>query len=114
MKDWIKKRLVFLDQQWPYNFTENEGQIAANSHTIFPNPSNEKLTIQLSSAISGDVLTEIFSTDGSLLQKKRISIENGQINLGFSGMNSLNPGLYMVRITRNEQILVTEKIMKIN
>ncbi|MEI8114269.1 MAG: CotH kinase family protein [Bacteroidia bacterium] len=114
MKDWIKKRLVFLDQQWPYNFTETIGQLAANSYTIFPNPFHEKLTIQLSPTISGDALAEIFSTDGSLIQKQRISIVNGQINLGFSEMNSLIPGLYMVRITRNDQILLTEKVMKIN
>jgi len=114
MKEWIKKRLVFLDQQWPYNFTETIGQLAANSYTIFPNPFHEKLTIQLSPTISGDALAEIFSTDGSLIQKQRISIVNGQINLGFSEMNSLIPGLYMVRITRNDQILLTEKVMKIN
>jgi hypothetical protein len=114
MKDWIKKRLVFLDQQWPYDFTGTEGQLASNSYTIYPNPFSEKLTIQFSSAISGDALAEIFSTDGLLLQKKRISIENGQISVGFSGLNPLNPGLYMVRIIQNERILLTEKIMKIN
>ena len=114
MKDWIKKRLVFLDQQWPYNFTGTEGQLASNSYAIFPNPFNQKLTIQLNPAISGDGFAEIFSTSGSLLQKRRITIENGQIDLVFSGMNPLNPGLYMVRIIHDEQILLTDKIMKID
>ena len=114
MKDWIKKRLVFLDQQWPYNFTETKGLLAFNSCTIFPNPFNEKLTIQLSSTISGEGFAEIFSTSGSLLQKRLINIGSGQVDLGFSGMNSLNSGLYFVRITQKEQILMTKKVMKID
>jgi hypothetical protein len=114
MKDWIKKRLVFLDQQWPYNFTETKGLLAFNSCTIFPNPFNEKLTIQLSSTISGEGFAEIFSTSGSLLQKRLINIGSGQVDLGFLGMNSLNSGLYFVRITQKEQILMTKKVMKID
>ena len=112
MKDWIKKRLTFLDQMWPYDFTGNENQLASQSLTIFPNPFLDKLTVQLAPTLNGLGYAEIFSAGGSLIQKYNIDIQNGQIQLEFTGRNSLSAGLYTIRISMNNKILVSEKIMK--
>jgi hypothetical protein len=97
---------------WPYDFTGNENQLVSNSFTLFPNPFVDQLNIQLASFVNGDGYAEVFNTGGMLLRKNNIAIQNGQIQLEFSGNNSLSPGLYLLRITCNEQILLTEKIMK--
>lgn len=112
MKDWITNRLTFLDQQWPYNFTGIENQIVAQSISVFPNPFTNRLTIQLAPIVNGDGTAEIVSLSGVLLWKTTIVIQNGQAELNFSGDNSLNPGLHVLRITQNNRVLLTEKVVK--
>jgi len=112
MKDWITKRLAFLDQMWPYDFTGNENQLASQSSTIFPNPFMDKLTVQLDRTLSGKAYAEILSAGGSLLRTSNVDIKNGQIQLEFAGTNALGIGLYMLRISMNGHIVATEKIMK--
>lgn len=113
MKDWITQRLSSLDFYWQYDFTGIADPLAAKSGSIFPNPFSDRLTIQVSQQISGEGFAEIYSLTGSLLQKSRVAIQSGQIQLEFSGKNTLSPGLIMVRVTFNNQILLNEKVMKI-
>ena len=112
MKDWITKRLTFLDQMWPYNFTGEQNQLASSSSTIYPNPFTDQLTVELNPTINGEGLLEIFSAGGSLLRKNLVNIQNGQIQIRFSQNNSLKPGLYVLRVSFNNRILLTDKIVK--
>ena len=112
MKDWVAKRLTYLDQQWPFDLTGTGDQLASQTSLIFPNPFTDRLTVQLVPAITDDGYVEIFSTSGSLLRKSSVDIQNGQLQLEFSGKNTLTPGLYVLRITCNNRILLTEKVLK--
>ncbi len=112
MKDWITKRLAFLDQQWPYDFTGIENEFVSQSISIFPNPFTDRLTVQLAQTFNGEGIAEIVSLGGVLLRKSNIVIQNGQIQLDFSGNNSLSQGLYVLRINQNNRVLLTEKIVK--
>jgi pectate lyase len=112
MKSWITSRLAFLDQQWPYDFTSNENQLADHSISIFPNPFNDRLTVQLAPTFNGEGTAEIFNSGGMLIRKQNIIIQNGQIQLDFSGNKSLSPGIYILRINQNNGILLTEKVVK--
>lgn len=115
MKNWIGQRLVWLDQQWPYNFTANENQLAAHPFSIFPNPFSDLLNIRLSSDVGyGEAYAELCGMDGALLRKIKIEIQDDQIQLRFSGKDALNPGLYLLRISSNGDVLLTEKIVKIH
>ncbi|MDP2336135.1 MAG: CotH kinase family protein [Bacteroidota bacterium] len=113
MKNWVSQRLSFLDLAWPYDTSHTAEKPVAKLFDVFPNPFKDQLTIQLNSFSSGYVYAEVFSTNGSLLRKDRIDIENNQINLDYSGNNGLNRGLYLLRITHNDRILLNEKILKI-
>ena len=112
MKDWITKRLAFMDQMWPYDFSANENQPASQTCNIFPNPFTDKLTVQLAQTLNGMGYAEIFSADGSLLRTNNVDIQNGQIQLEFTGKNELGNGLYMLRISMNGRIVGTEKIIR--
>jgi len=112
MKDWITKRLAFLDQMWPYDFTGNENQLASQTCKIFPNPFMNKLTVQLDRTLSGKGYAEILSAGGSLLRTSNVDIKNGQIQLEFAGTNALGIGLYMLRISMNGRIVGSEKLVK--
>ncbi len=112
MKDWITKRLAFLDQMWPYDFTGNENQLASQTCKIFPNPFTDKLMVQLAPTLNGKAYAEIFSAGGSLLRKNSVDIQNGQTQLEFTGRNTLSSGLYMLRISMNGRIVGSEKLVK--
>jgi hypothetical protein len=112
MKDWINKRLVFLDQQWPYNFTGIENQIADQTIRIFPNPFTDRISVQLAANIHGEASAEIFSSGGVLVRKINFVIRNGLAELNLSGNNQLSPGLYVLKIRQNNRILLTEKVVR--
>ena len=112
MKDWITKRLAFLDQMWPYDFTGNENKLVSTTCKIFPNPFTDKLTVQLAPTLNGKGYIEIFSAGGSLLRTSNVDIKNGQIQLEFADTNALGTGLYMLRISMNGRIVASEKLVK--
>src|SRR5665648_1020473 len=99
MKNWITNRLAFLDQQWPYDYTGNEDQLAIHSVSIFPNPFTDRITVQLSSGINGSGSAELRNI-------------NGKIILDFSDQNSLNSGMYLLRIMKENKLILTRKIVK--
>ena len=114
MKSWITQRLAFLDKMWPYDFTGNENQLASHSNSLYPNPFTERLDIQLAPSENGMGYAELFNMGGMLIRKSNIEIQNGHGQLGFSEIKFLNPGLYLLRITQNNKILLNEKIVKVS
>jgi len=112
MKNWISQRLTWLDQQWPYNFTGIENQIADRTIRIFPNPFTDRITVQLAASIHGEASAEIISSGGALVRRINAVIRNGQAELNFSGTNKLSPGLYVLKISQNNRTVLTEKIVK--
>ncbi|MBV5312415.1 MAG: CotH kinase family protein [Prolixibacteraceae bacterium] len=111
MKSWIDQRLFFLDLQWPYDFTGKDDLLAAQSHSIYPNPFVDRLTVKLASVQSGDITAELYNSGGILVGANRAAAQNGEIQLNFSE-NKLRAGLYTIRLTRNNKVLLTEKIVK--
>ena len=112
MKNWITDRLTYLDYQWPYNFTGTGDNLVLQTHSVFPNPFSDQLTIQLSPDDNGAGWAEIYSMSGSLLLKSNVVIQNGQIQLELSGRNTLSSGLYVLKISQNNRILLTEKVVR--
>lgn len=111
MKDWITNRLYFLDHMWPdKTIIIDDGSPQANK--VFPNPFSDQLTIQFATDYNGSGTAEIFSTSGSLLRTYNIVLQDGKIELGFSGKNNISRGLYVLRIIHFDRVLLTQKIMK--
>jgi hypothetical protein len=112
MKNWITDRLSYLDYQWPYNFTGTDNNLISQSQSIYPNPFSDQLTIHLSLDNNGAGCAEVYSTSGSLLLKSNVVIERGVIQLEFSGRNTLSSGLYVLKISQNNRVLLTEKVVR--
>lgn len=112
MKNWISDRLSYLDYQWPYNFTGTGDNLVSQSQSVFPNPFTDQLTIQLAPDYNGTGRAEIYSMSGSLLLKSNVVIQNGEIQLEFSGKNTLSSGLYVLKISQNNRILLSEKVIR--
>ena len=112
MKNWITDRLSYLDYQWPYNFTGTGDNLVSQTHSVYPNPFSDQLTIRLSPDDNGVGWAEIYSMSGSLLQKSTAEIQSGVIQLVFSGRNTLSSGLYVLKISQNNRVLLTEKVVR--
>jgi len=112
MKNWINQRLNYLDQQWPYDFTGNDDLLAIQSHSIYPNPFVDRLTAKLASVQNGEVVVELYNSVGIMVSKSKTVVQNGEFQIVFSERNKLLSGLYVIRITRNNQVLLAGKIVK--
>lgn len=112
MKNWLSNRLNWLDQQWPYDFTSDPERMAFSPVAVFPNPFTDRLTLQFSPGFEGYGTAELVTAVGKLVRKEEITMGAGQVQLDFQGQNGLQPGIYMLRIRKDNQILLTRKIVK--
>jgi hypothetical protein len=113
MKSWVSNRLTWLDMQWPYDFTGTSEQMAFQSHSVFPNPFYDQLSVQLSFDINANGYAEIYQADGKLMVKRMIEIRNGKIFLNLNETKDLKKGIYLLRVTSNNKVLLNEKVVKI-
>jgi len=60
---------------------------------------------------SGDITAELYNSGGILVGEYKAAVQNGEIQLNFSGSKLLT-GLYTIRLTSNNRVLLTEKIVK--
>jgi CshA-type fibril repeat protein len=76
--------------------------------SIYPNPFNDKLNINLVDQLSGIAGVDIMSYEGKRVHYARHNVENGQITLDLPG---LSPGLYLLKLTvgSSETIYKIEK-----
>jgi hypothetical protein len=112
MKDWLDKRLAFLDNAWYYNFTANEDMLALGAHSVFPNPFDDQLNVKLPNKANGKVVAALFNTNGAMVWQQNAEAQNGQIMLNMSDSPALNSGMYVFRIIQNGKTLLTEKVIK--
>ena len=112
MKDWITKRLAYLDKQWYYNFTGNEDLLALEAHSVYPNPFDDQISVQLANKANGDALASLLNTNGTLVWQQNVGVQNGQIMLNMEDNHSLIAGMYVLRISQNGKTLLTEKVIK--
>ncbi len=78
---------------------ENEGI------SIFPNPTNGMVTVELSGAINYDKL-ELYTLKGDLLKTEEVVVSNGHVNINMEGFE---PGVYVVKATGDNRV-ATRKI----
>lgn len=111
MRNWITQRLAWLDQQWPYDLTRNGDLLAFQGKAVFPNPFTDCIAVRLGIHQSGYVVAELYHSGGNLIFKNEVQVDGNEIRLNFSEIN-LSPGIYLLRVTQNGRVLLTEKIVK--
>jgi hypothetical protein len=79
--------------------------IDAGQISIYPNPAGDLINVQ--SSMTGSYTMEIISTDGQVIQSRKLTGNSHQINL-----SSLERGLYFITI-RSRDYVRTEKIIKL-
>ena len=101
---------LYLDNIWVYEGEEplitniNEAKLEVLS--IYPNPTNSNITIDLGKNITDNATIEIIDLLGKKLYVKEVSTKTNKINLeGFTN------GIYIVKFSNNNGI-ITKKIIK--
>lgn len=70
------------------------------SHTLFPNPVNDELTIELNENINQKISYSIYNVSGVLLQKAITYSDNNRLKI--NDLEYLPKGLYFIRYSINE------------
>ncbi len=69
-------------------------------YTIYPNPFNDKITVDVSKTIFRELTIKCFDTMGRLVFEKNKTINNGSVILNF---NFLSSGIYILKINGRER-----------
>ncbi len=106
LKNWIVKRLTWLDKNMPGKCsTVNVNQVAENKEVrFFPNPATTELNILSCEAIS---TIQIFDITGKIIYSNPI-VNAGAIRIDVS---SFNPGIVIVKLIDKKGRSISEKIV---
>ncbi|MBK8417189.1 MAG: CotH kinase family protein [Bacteroidetes bacterium] len=109
MKNWIQQRLTWLDSNIPGVCTlsgESELANGSNAFSIFPNPTNNKVTIRLTETAEKVSSLNIFNIYGQEVKSIKISpTHTTEIDI-----SDLSQGIYFIKLNNNNQLI--SKIVK--
>ena len=108
-KDWIRKRLAWLDQNMPGQYSESTGDSLPDkgSLQIYPNPVTDRISIQIDQPAKS---IEIYSVTGVLW---KTVFEPGGENVYQTEVGYLPAGIYIIRIRTSSGTVVTGKFVKV-
>ncbi|MCR9173569.1 MAG: choice-of-anchor B family protein [bacterium] len=85
----------------------NVSELPKNEFTVYPNPFTEEINIRWNENYENVVVTLIEPATGRIVLREALS-ENNQLKL----QNSLSKGIYMLQLTSNEQVIATQRVVK--
>ncbi len=80
--------------------------------TVAPNPFTEKVTLRFEATESGVAEMRIMNVSGQKAFSKQSIIVKGYNNLQIDGLSKLSPGLYVVQLLLNGNVISNQKIVK--
>jgi len=93
---------------------DNALAVAGNSFNgtvrLYPNPATDGFSIQLPSAIQGDVAVKVVNTLGQDIYKTTVAAQNGLVKIQPNGI--LKSGIYMVQISNGTNSTIEKLIIK--
>lgn len=104
MKDWIDKRLQWIDGKLLILSTQIPSQVSNETAVVYPNPFDEHLFIEIFPDNASDYCTiEIFDITGKLLFSDKTEISRDDKTLytfqdNAGSLSMLKPGIYLIKI----------------
>ena len=116
LKNWIENRLHWLDTQidaFEIITSINESMAPENEITVYPNPGDGFFNIHFSKPFSKQIQISLHNQLGKQILKKSIqsqTMENQTLQISeLKGL--LAPGIYVLQVTHNERITLSEKLV---
>lgn len=92
------------------SFTSMQGRFNEGSLVVYPNPSNGELHISFSNALSEASVLELIDLSGQVVQSSVLEI--GGQNHKLILENQISPGVYILKISNREGILLNKIIVE--
>ncbi len=99
-------KVYFTFTNCSYGIGETTGE---NGFHIYPNPSNDGLYYFRLEDVKGDIALEVYTSQGTILQKELIPNIRG--NYEASLVINKSPGIYFLKITSGEQVTVQKLVI---
>ncbi len=112
LKSWITSRLMYLDQMWPYDFTNSDLYTISSSAEVYPNPFQDHLNVQFTSDIAGKVSAELINSVGNRVFQDEITLNKGLVTIRDASFQHLQSGMYLLKIFKNNEVLLVKKVVK--
>jgi len=74
--------------------------VESETLTLFPNPAGEQVNLRFPAIQKHDLLAELLTTTGQIVERKQISA-NGSEQYLFNFTRRHQPGIYFIRVTDN-------------
>jgi len=108
-------RLKLVDKDGSFKFSKivslKKGLVVAPIMKVFPNPAKDLLILSYSAKLGTKVDICIYDLLGHLILNKNMYAANDGINSVELGVNSLSNGMYVLKITGNDGLRKTTKIL---
>lgn len=70
-----------------------------NSFSVFPSLVNDEATIELTSAVTGNALVQLFDLTGKVVRSETISVVSGnEQSIRWTGLSQFSKGTYLVNV----------------
>lgn len=121
LKDWIGRRLEWLDANMPRGADVITGETDVNlkeqNILVFPNPFNDRLQINFNHHGIFDLYLKIYDVTGKVLWNKNLELHGreGKVNefiVDNQTVNNLKPGFYLIEIQIDNISVLNQKIIK--
>jgi hypothetical protein len=112
LKDWIEKRMTWLDLAIHGIVTSENEEILNHRLKIYPNPVRDQLTFEFELTKAGDVKIELFDVMGKKVLDVRLRDQSPGNHLPSLELGGLSGGVYYYRYSFNNTIL-SGKVLKI-
>lgn len=79
--------------------------------SIYPNPASTQLTIALKNVNTNLVTVRLYSQNGHLVLQKNYQTQNGSSAIQLNGLNQYSNGVYFIKISAGNDMMVQQKII---
>lgn len=91
--------------------TSSNGDASLNIASVFPNPFDDQLTIELATAMGGNVSIELYAPNGKLEASKTQEIQTGNNQFTLQNLGNLRSGYYLLKASDGMN-QTTRKVIK--
>jgi len=117
LKDWIMDRLDWMDQNMPLISKQVVGVYSRPSISVFPNPFENEVTLNVTSTISDELILEVLDLRGKLVRELEIVRESGFTLLyqwDGKSSNGTDPGsgIYLYRLRKGDILIENGKLIR--
>ncbi|HKR04610.1 MAG TPA: T9SS type A sorting domain-containing protein [Bacteroidia bacterium] len=95
----------------PVSVSLGSKQIVADEFRVFPNPFKESFSVQFKSEQQGEMQLQLLNYSGTELFSQAVTAEEGTNTIRFEPTINIVPGLYILRVSKDNDVLANLKVL---